>query len=384
MASPEAVALFGPDQVARARAYHRPLYAAALARQALQLAVLALIAFAAPGRWLFDPVSGLPWWAQVVCYTALIEGLELAIALPFAIWGGFVRERRYGFSTQRPSGFAADRAKAFAVGLVVSCGCFAFLVGSARALPRLWPVAAAGAAALLLAVLTFVAPLVVEPLFNRFTPLADPELAAELDALARRAGLPLREVLVADASRRTRKANAYVSGLGATRRLVVYDTLLERATRPEVALVLAHELGHRRGRHLLKGVGAGMASAAAFIVILWTLLRSSGLQASLSAPGGAGDPRVVAFVFLLATVLESLTSPLAAALSRRFEREADRFSLALTDDLSAFESTHRSLAAANLADLDPPRPIYVAFFTHPTPVERIGAARRQAGASGPV
>ncbi len=102
--------------------------------------------------------------------------------------------------------------------------------------------------------LTFVAPLVVEPLFNRFTPLADPELAAELDALARRAGLPLKEVLVADASRRTRKANAYVSGLGATRRLVVYDTLLERATRPEVALVLAHELGTAAAATSLKGV----------------------------------------------------------------------------------------------------------------------------------
>ncbi len=93
---------------------------------------------------------------------------------------------------------------------------------------------------------------------------------------------------------------------------------------------------------------------------------------------------MVAFVILLATALESAHLAAGSRLSRRFEREADRFSLDLTGDLAAFESTHRSLAAANLADLDPPRPIYVAFFTHPTPAERIGAARRQAGASGPV
>jgi STE24 endopeptidase len=223
--------------------------------------------------------------------------------------------------------------------------------------------------------LGFLAPLLVEPLFNRFVPLEDAGLAAELQALADRAQIPIREVLVADASRRTRKANAYVSGLGRTRRLVLYDTLLARSTQREVGLVLAHELGHRRRRHLLKGALLGMVGVGGFVLVLWALLLWPQLRTAIDAPGGAGDPRVVPFVLLLAATLQIAGAPLGASLSRRWERQADRFSLELTHDLATFEATHRSLATANLSDLDPPRPIYLAFFTHPTPVERIEAAR---------
>jgi len=226
--------------------------------------------------------------------------------------------------------------------------------------------------------LGFLAPLVVQPLFNRFVPLEDAELAAELQALADRAELPIKEVLVADASRRTRKANAYVSGLGRTRRLVLYDTLLARAARPEIGLVLAHELGHRRHQHLLKAALLGMVGLAGFVLLLWTVLRWPHLRTLIGVPDGAADPRVVPFVLLLAATLQLPAAPLGAALSRKWERQADRFSLELTDDLATFEATHRSLATTNLSDLDPPRPIYLAFFSHPTPAERIEAARRHA------
>ncbi|MDP9286027.1 MAG: M48 family metallopeptidase, partial [Actinomycetota bacterium] len=302
--------------------------------------------------------------------------LQLAVGLPISFWTGFVRERRWGFSTQDLPGFAADRAKAFALGLMVSGAALLGLVGSARLTPRVWPLVAASAGAAMVLALGFLAPLLVEPLFNRFVPLDDAELAAELQALADRAQVPLRGVLVADASRRTRKANAYVSGLGRTRRLVLYDTLLTRAAPPELGLVLAHELGHRRARHLVKGTLLGMVGLAGFVGLLWALLRWPDLRTMIGAPGGADDPRVVPFVLLLGATVQILVAPLAAALSRRWEREADRFSLELTSDLGAFEAAHRSLATANLSDLDPPRPIYLAFFSHPTPVERIEAARR--------
>jgi STE24 endopeptidase len=373
----DAVALFGAEQVARARRYHGPLYLAATAQLALGLLLLALVVFAPLGSRLFEPLEGWPWWAQVFGFTALIEALTTAVGLPISFWTGFLRERDWGFSTQDLSGFAADRAKAFALGLVLSSAALLGLVGSARALPRIWPSAAAVAGAATVLALGFLAPLLIEPLFNRFAPLEDAELAAELQALADRAQVPINEVLVADASRRTRKANAYVSGLGRTRRLVLYDTLLARASRPEIGLVLAHELGHRRHQHLLKGALVGMVGIAGFVLLLWTLLRWPHLRTLIGAPDGAADPRVVPFVLLLATTLQIPGAPLGAALSRRWERQADRFSLELTDDLATFEATHRSLATANLSDLDPPRPIYLAFFSHPTPVERIEAARRQ-------
>jgi STE24 endopeptidase len=374
----DAVGLFGEEQVARARRYHRPLYAAAAAGLALELLVLALIAVGPLGDALFEPVEGWPWPAQVVGLTALVVAVTTLVGLPLATWAGFVHERRWGFSTQGLRGFAADRAKGLALGLVLTCAGLLGLVGLARLLPRLWPLAACAAGAALVVALGVLAPVLIEPLFNRFDPLEDRELAAELRALAERAGLPLEEVLVADASRRSRKSNAYVSGLGPTRRLVVYDTLLARATAPELGLVLAHELGHRRARHLVKGALAGILALAAFVLVLWALLRWPDLRAAIDAPGGAADPRVVPFVLLLGAALQLPGAPLGAALSRRWEREADRFSLELTDDLATFEATHRALAIANLSDLDPPRAVYVAFFSHPTPVERIEAARRQA------
>ena len=355
---------------------------AATVQLGLRLLLLALAVFTALGGWLFEPLEGWPWWAQVLGLAALLDALTTAAGLPISFWAGFLRERSWGFSTQDLAGFAADRAKAFALGLVLSSAALLGLVGSARLFPRAWPLAAGAAGAAMVLALGFLAPLVVEPLFNRFASLQDADLAAGLQALADRAQLPINDVLVADASRRTRKANAYVSGLGRTRRLVLYDTLLARASPPEIGLVLAHELGHRRHRHLLKGALLGMVGIAGFVLFLWALLRWPDLRTAIAAPGGAADPRVVPFVLLLATTLQIPGAPLGAALSRTWERQADRFSLELTHDLATFEATHRSLATANLSDLDPPRPVYLAFFTHPTPVERIEAARRETTHAG--
>jgi STE24 endopeptidase len=251
------------------------------------------------------------------------------------------------------------------------------LVGLARAFPRGWPVAAACAGAALVVVLGFVAPIVLEPLFNRFGPLEDDELVRSLRQLATDAGLPVEHVLVADASRRTTKQNAYVSGLGRTRRLVLFDTLVARTEPRQIRVILAHELGHRRARHIVKGVVLGIAGIVVFVVLLWALLRSPALLDALDVTG-AGDPRVIPFVLLLGAVLQLVGAPLGSGVSRRWEREADGISLDLTHDPAAFEAMMRSLALANLADLDPPRLAYVGLFSHPTPPERIAAARAYA------
>ena len=371
----DAIELFGAEQVERGRRYHRPLYAVSLAGIALDLALLAMLSFTVVGTRLFGALDGWPWPAQTVAYAALTIAITTAAGLPLSFWAGFRREHAWGFSTQTLRGWLSDRAKGLAVGVVLTAGALLGLVALARALPSAWPAAAAGAAAVLVVVLGFLAPLLLEPLFNRFSPLPDEELAADLRALAERAGVPLEGVLVADASRRTRKVNAYVSGLGKTRRLVVYDTLLEQANRAELRLVTAHELGHRRARHLVKGTLLGVAGTALFVLALWALLRWPALRTAIGVDGAA-DPRVIPFVLLLGTAGGLLGAPLGSALSRRWEREADRFSLEQTHDLEAFESTHRRLAVVNLSDLDPPRAVYLAWFSHPTPAERIEAARR--------
>ena len=229
----------------------------------------------------------------------------------------------------------------------------------ARAMPGAWPAVVAPGAALLVLLLSFIAPVVLEPIFNRFRPLADEVLAQDLRALSERAGVPVRDVLVADASRRTRKENAYVSGLGRTRRVVLYDTLVARGDHAYVRLVVAHELGHRRLRHVAMGTLLGMAGAAGAVLVLWALLSSSAVLRTIDATG-PGDPRVTSFILLAG------------------ELAADRFSLNMIGDLDVFESSHRSLAVSNLSDLDPPWLVYVMTFSHPTAPQRIAAAREWA------
>jgi STE24 endopeptidase len=350
--------LFSPDEVARASAYHRPLYFALAADIAVSTGVTAVLAFSRLGDKLFAATGG-PWWARTFLFTVLVLAVVDVARLPLAFWRGFVREHRWGFSTQRIGGWILDQVKGLAVGGVLTGAAMVALIGSIRLFPSWWPLVAVLGAFVLVLLLVFVAPLVLEPIFNQFRPLDDPDLADRLRALARRAGVPIRDVLVADASRRTRKHNAYVSGIGSTRRVVLFDTLLGEAARPELDVVVAHELGHRRHGDVAKGTLLAMLSAAGAVLVAWPLDPT---------------PRRIPLLLLVWGLLELASLPFTAAFSRRLERGADRFALELTHDPDAFEAAFRRIARANLADLDPPRLVYTFMFTHPTPAERIAAA----------
>jgi STE24 endopeptidase len=336
------------------------LYWAAAVDGAIQVGVLAAFAWSRVGEAL-DPDS-LPWWARTPAYAAIVITVSAAVRTPAALWSGFIRERRWGFSTQRLTSWAADRCKADAVNVVLASALLLGLVALARVLPGWWAAPAAGGFALAALALSYLAPVVLEPLFNRYTHLHDGALATELRALAHRAGVPIRDVLVQDTSRRTRKANAYVSGLGRTRRVVVSDTLLEQAPPVEVRLVVAHELGHRRKQHVLKGTALAMTGAIAATVALWALLGTR-----------VADPQTIPLLLLLGLAFSLASLPALSGLSRRWERQADRYSLTLTGDYAAYATTFRRLARTNLSDLDPPRVLYLIVFTHPTPPERLAA-----------
>ena len=361
----EAEELFSAEEIERGRRYRRPLCVARLADGAIALTVLVLLSFPPVRDVIADAAAPLPWPAETAVFV-VVSLLALTVAgLPLAFWSGYVRERRFGLSTQTAAGWFADRAKGIAIAAVLVTAAMVGLAALVRLAPGGWPLLAAVGAAVLVVVLGFVAPVVLEPVFNRFRPLSDAELAARLRSLAERSGQPVREVLVADASRRTRKLNAYVSGLGATRRVVVFDTLLERAQPREVAVVVAHELAHRRERHVEKLTALAAAGAALAVAAVWIVLGDA-----------AGSARYVPVVLLLFGLAELAGAPVAAAVSRRYERAADTVALKLTRDPAAFEAVFRTLAAANLADLAPPRLLHALFSTHPTIPERIARARR--------
>jgi len=353
---------FSHEDVERAARYHRPRYVALGVDLLCSVAVLAVLQWAWDGPW--HLVRGVGWAGAAAVYAVVVSALVALVQLPVAFWRGYLHERRWGFSTQGLGGWLADVVKGEAVGAVLMAAFWLGLVGLARALPSAWPVAAAAALALAFAFLSFVAPVVLEPIFNRFRPLADERLAGELHALAERAGVPVRDVLVADASRRTTKINAYVSGLGKTRRVVLYDTLLEAAGEGELKLVVAHELGHRRERHVTKLTLGGMVGAALVVVVAWALLGSR-----------VASPRELPVVLLIVYGFFAVVLAPAAAVMRRFERVADRFSLELTHDLPSYERTHVELARRNLGDLAPPRLVYLLLFSHPTAPERLALGR---------
>jgi STE24 endopeptidase len=353
---------FSHEDVERAARYHRPRYVALFVELVLSVAVLAVLQWVWLGPWRL--VHALGWAGAAAAYAGVVTAVGALVHAPLSFWHGHLQERRWGFSTQGAGGWLVDLLKGEAVGLLLTAAFWTGLVGLARWLPSAWPAAAAAAAAFAVAFLSFVAPVVLEPIFNRFRPLADERLAGELRALGERAGVPIRDVLVADASRRTTKVNAYVSGLGKTRRVVLYDTLLEAADEGELKLVVAHELGHRQERHIVKITVGGMAAAALWIVLLWALLGSR-----------IASPRELPLVLLVSLGLRLAAAAPVAAVFRHWERVADRCSLELTHDLPSFERTHVNLARKNLGDLAPPRLAYLLLFSHPTTPERLALGR---------
>ncbi len=370
-----ALASLPVEAVARGRAFNRALRPPGYAARALSLLVVLLLGLTPLGAGIVAAVGG-HWAVRAVAGGLAVVFLTGLVTLPLAAWREVIM-RRYGLSTQRWGGWAVDVLKGYAIGAVLGAVTLLGFYALARYAGEAWWVWAALGAAALTVLLSFVFPVLIEPVFNKFTPMPDGPLRASLLALAERDGVPVRDVLVADASRRTRAVNAYVSGLGPTRRIVVYDTLLERADPAEVESVVAHELGHARDGDVLTGTALGALGAATAVIAVYLVGQWSAL---LHRAGVAtvAEPRSIGLLLALAALAGLVAGPAQNALSRRIETRADDHALRLTDDPATFEAMEARLAATNLADPDPPRLEHLLFASHPTTVERMAAARAYA------
>ncbi|MDQ6778215.1 MAG: M48 family metalloprotease, partial [Actinomycetota bacterium] len=288
------------------------------------------------------------------------------IGLPLAVLSRR-RALAVGLVTQPWRGWAGDVVKQTAIGAPLAAAGGGLVVALTRRYPRdWWAPAAAGSlgAAILFATL---GPVVLDPIFNTFTPLPPGDTRADVLDLGAAAGVQVGEVYSVDASRRTTAANAYVTGLGPTKRVVLFDTLLDRYTRDEIRLVVAHELAHVRHRDVARSLAyaAIVVPAGAFAVqrLSWSL-----------APTRRGSAGALPALALAVVTAATPIGVIASRLSRAIERRADTLSLELTDAPEAFISFERRIALQNVADLDPPRLVSALLATHPPTAERIGAA----------
>lgn len=363
--------VFTARQLERATAYSSAQRHLGWASLAVSMLVGLLLGLTPLGSRVVRRLRGWWWWRVLLAALLVLVAGELATA-PFSV---LARRNALeaGLSTQPWSGWVRDQAVSLGLAWVYAGLVALLVVGVARRAPRRWPLVVGAVAALLVVLGSWAYPVVVEPLFNRFTSLPDGPLRTEVLALAREEGVPVSDVLVADASRRTTTLNAYVSGLGGTRRVVLYDNLVDDVPRRETLVIVAHELGHARNHDVPVGTALSALGVGGGVGLLGLALGPAVLRRAGASSVGA--PEVVPLLLVLMTVGTLLASPVENTISRAVEARADRESLAATGDRAAFERVHERLAVRSLADPEPPAWSQFWFGSHPTSLERIGLAR---------
>jgi STE24 endopeptidase len=357
-AAVDASAYFSPAQIERAADFRDPQRLLGLAGLGLSGVTLAVLAVRLPRERLRGrPVLG------AAAAGAAIAAVLVVVNLPLDA----VRHDRavdVGLSTQDWGPWLGDVAKAGGIGAVFAAGGAAIAVALWRRFGGRWWVPASAAVVAAGAVFTYASPLVIEPLFNDFEELPEGRLRSDVLELAERADVDVGEVYRVDASRRTTGANAYVAGLGHTKRVVLYDNLIQDFTPVEVRSVVAHELGHVKHDDVPRGL------------LFLALIAPPGLLlvqriAERLAPGARGADLVPALALAVAVV--SFGGQIAGSyVSRGVEARADAFALRLTDDPDAFISLERRLALQNVSEPEPPELLQALFGTHPTTVDRLG------------
>lgn len=372
---------FSAEEIARGQTYARGRYILVFLRLAVTLGLFALLALtplAAKIRDLSVSAAGGRVWLTIAVFGLLLGLLYYAATFPLSLYGSFLREHAFGLSTQTFRSWAWDYAKQALINTGIMLPLLILLYALIRWSPERWYIPAWAVIVAVMALMTELSPILIDPLFHTFRPVQDPALVERIHTLTDRAGLRAGSILEVDASRRTKKTNAYFTGLGGTRRVVLYDTLVTTATPEEVELVLAHELGHWRRHHIWKGIALGAASTLA---ALWLIARLLSVAAGSGRFGFIHPADVVSLplMLLLFAALNVVTMPIQVAISRTFEREADLESLRLTDNPEAFIASEIKLARANLADVQPPKVIVWSLYTHPPVLERIATAEAYSG-----
>jgi STE24 endopeptidase len=310
-----------------------------------------------------------------------LTGVALSIpGLPFAWYAQFKIEERFGFNTTSMKTWIADRIKALLLALLLGYPLLVLVLKLIAWTGTNWWLWAAAVVIAFQLLLLLIAPAIIMPLFNKFTPLPEGELRQRLVALAQRTQFPARSIEVIDGSKRSRHSNAFFTGLGRFRKIVLFDTLIAQLTAPELESVLAHEIGHYKKRHVIKMLSVSIAGVVmAFAAIAWLarqqwFYRAFGFEYQGGFAAAHFVPAILLFT-LQAGTISFWFSPLLHIWSRRFEYDADAFARIVMGETQSLIQALRKLTKNNLSNLTP-HPLYSSFYySHPTLLERERALR---------
>lgn len=364
----EAVAALGqpvqkrPKDAAAYGSLRRSLAVTGIARS---IAGTSVLAYGAPGAALEKRLNGMPVWLQPMAFAAVTTLMEAALELPVDFVEGYGIERRYDLTEQTPDSWFSDSLKQVALGAALTTGLSGLLGAAFRKWPATWPYIASAAVFPLLVLANIVVPVFIMPMFNEYRPIEGP-LEQRLRALASRYGVGDAEILRMDMSKQTKKANAFVTGIFGTHRIVVGDTLIEHFPEEEIEFVVAHELGHYVAKDSWRLIGMGQVIAMLVLFGAFAAMRDTG------EPGNA-QPTKLARVQWWAVLLSQFVRPGISAFARSREWAADRFALQSTQTPHVGASAFRRLRDQNLAEDEQPAWFEFIFSTHPSLKARIAA-----------
>jgi len=298
----------------------------------------------------------------IVLFYILIQ----LILLPLAYYRGYIIEHRFGLSNQTLAVWFSDYLKENGISILISSlgmtGIYALMVY----IPKYWWIISSAVLAIFIVVITYLYPILIDPLFYKFEKLKDTNFQEQIINTTGKADIEVKEVLVADASRKTNKANAYFTGIGGSKRIVVFDNLINNFSRKETLSVIAHEIGHWYNWHIFKSIIIGIISGTAGLFLINAVFTYSNM---------VGDFKSILIIILLISIISFLSLPLQNAVSRTFERQADNFAMKATENPDAQIQLMLKLAESNLSNVSPHWYIKYFLYSHPPIMERIEAAK---------
>jgi len=295
---------------------------------------------------------------------ALFSIILFLIILPLQYYREFVVDHRFALSNQAPPAWFVDVLKDRAISLIINTLGLTTIYALIIYLPKHWWIAAAAIFILFIIIASFISPVIIDPLFYKFSVLEDKQLTNEIIKITQKAGISIGSILVADTSKKTNRVNAYFTGVGKTKRIVIYDNLLNQYTKKEVLSVIAHEVGHWKYKHIVKNIAMGAAGIIILFFIMYLL--KSGLQPGASV-------KLVLILFILFGLISYITMPLQNFVSRYFERQADKIAVELIADPQTQLLMLEKLARSNLANVKPNNIVKYLIYSHPPIMERINS-----------